>query len=71
MWSYSYGYHGLGAFGLLWLVIYAALVIVPFWRLLPRFGMPNWVSLVSVIPLGALILLWIMAFKDKGDGGRG
>jgi len=68
MWSDS---HGFAGFGLLWMLIYAVLVVVPFWRLLPRFGLPDWVALVSVIPLGALILLWVMAFKDKGEGGRG
>lgn len=56
--------------GLIWLLIYAALVVVPFWRLLPRFGMPNWLSLVAIIPLGALVLLWVMAFKDGAAGGR-
>ncbi len=28
-------------------------------------------ALVSIIPLGALILLWVMAFRDRFDGGRG
>ena len=61
---------GMGFFGLLWFVVFAALVVIPFWRLLPRFGIPNWVSLVAIIPLAALVLLWVMAFKDKIDGGR-
>jgi len=60
----------MGGGGLLWLVIFAALVVIPFWKLLPKFGIPNWVSLVSIIPLGALILLWVMAFRDKIDGGN-
>lgn len=64
------GGYGMGGGGLLWLVIFAALVVIPFWKLLPKFGIPNWVSLVSIIPLGALILLWVMAFRDKIDGGR-
>ncbi len=62
---------GFGFGGLLWFVILGALVVVPFWRLLPKFGIPNWVALVAIIPLAALILLWIMAFKDEIDGKRG
>ena len=50
-------------------VVFAALIVIPFWRLLPRFGIPAWVALLAVIPLGALILLWVMAFRDKLDGG--
>ena len=55
-----------GGFGsLIWLLVYGALVIVPFWRILPRNGIPAWVSVFSIIPLGALVLLWIVAFKDQ------
>jgi len=61
---------GMGGGGLLFMAIFAVLVVVPFWRLLPRFGIPAWVSLASIIPLGALVLLWVMAFRDKLDGGR-
>jgi len=62
--------YGMGGGGLLVMLIFAVLVIIPFWKLLPKFGIPNWVSLVSIIPLGALVLLWVMAFRDKLDGGR-
>ncbi|MDW3119268.1 hypothetical protein [Roseovarius pacificus] len=64
------GSYGMGGSGFLFLVVMAVLVVVPFWRLLPKFGIPSWVALVSIIPLGALILLWVMAFRDKIDGGR-
>lgn len=64
------GGYGMGGGGLLFMVIFAALTVVPFWRLLPKFGIPNWVALVAIIPLGALVLLWVMAFRDKLDGGR-
>mgnify|MGYP000674428381 CR=1 FL=1 len=63
------GTYGMGGGGLIWLLIAGALVVVPFWRLLPRFGIPNWVAIFAVIPLVALILLWVMAFKDQIDGG--
>jgi len=65
------GGYNMGGGGMIIMLIFAGLVVIPFWRLLPKFGIPNWVSLVSIIPLGALILLWVMAFRDKLDGGRG
>jgi len=59
---YYGGYGGGGMF--VWLLVMAVLLVVPFWRILPRYGISNWVSIVAIIPLGALILLWIVAFKD-------
>jgi hypothetical protein len=60
-----------GGGGLFWFLIVAALVIVPFWRLLPKFGIPSWVALAAVIPFGAIVLLWVMAFRDQLDGKGG
>ncbi|MDA0222002.1 MAG: hypothetical protein O3A08_10050 [Proteobacteria bacterium] len=46
-------YGGFG--GGMWVgfLIVAVLLVVPFWRILPRNGIPNWVALVAIIPLGA------------------
>lgn len=65
----GYGYMpGGGPFMMLiMMLIMGLLIIVPFWRLLPRFGIPNWVGVFAIFPLIALILLWVMAFKDKVD----
>jgi len=65
-----YGNYGMGG-GFLWLALFAALMVIPFWSILPRQGIPNWVALFAIIPLGALILLWIVAFKDKLDTAGG
>ena len=46
----------------------AILLVVPFWRLLPRFGLPRWLALVAVLPVGALILLWVIAFRADMPG---
>ncbi|RMH46750.1 MAG: hypothetical protein D6688_04330 [Alphaproteobacteria bacterium] len=59
-----------GGGGWLMFLVFAVLVIVPFWRLLPRFGIPAWVAIFAIFPLVALILLWIMAFRDEA-GPRG
>ena len=65
-----FGGYGMGGGGLIWWVILAVLLVVPFWRILPRHGIPSPVALIAVIPIGALILLWIIAFKDQFDGGK-
>ena len=58
--------------GVLWYLVLAALVVVPFWKILPRHGLQPWFALLALIPIGAIILLWIVAFKDdsisKTDG---
>ena len=64
------GAYGMGGGGFLMMILVGALVVVPFWRLLPRFGIPNWVAIFAIFPLVALVLLWIMAFKDQIDERR-
>ncbi len=60
---------GMGG-GLIFMLIFAALMIIPLWRLLPQFRIPSWVSLLAIIPFGVIVLLWVMAFRDKLDGER-
>jgi len=38
--------------------------IYPFYRILDRIGKNKWLSLISVIPFGILILLYYIAFTD-------
>jgi hypothetical protein len=64
MYGGGYFYGG----GLIWFVILAVLLVVPFWRILPRYGIPAAVAVLAVFPLVALILLWIIAFRDKING---
>lgn len=53
-------------------LILAVLIVVPFWRILPRAGIAAPWALVAVIPLGAVILLWMLAFRRwPGDAVAG
>ena len=54
----------MGPGGFIGLLVAALLVAYPFSRILPRYGINPWVSLVAVIPIGALILLWFIAFRE-------
>ena len=50
---------------MLWYLLYLALVIIPFWMLLPRFGYPAYLSVLAAFPLLAVALLWLMAFSER------
>ena len=54
--------------GGIWFLIAAALIVVPFWKLLPRYGISKYFALLAVIPAIAIVLLWIMAFTDDVGG---
>ena len=61
----------MGGGGFLGFAIFAILIVVPFWRILPRAGIPSWVALLSILPFVAIILLWILAFRPwPGDNNR-
>jgi len=62
------GFSYMGGTGMIWWLGMAILLVVPFWKILPRYGMAAPISLVAVFPLAALVLLWIIAFKDGADG---
>ena len=75
MMQYGYSYVGMAGVGWFWMLLVAALVVIPFWRLLPRHGMPAPLALLAIFPPIALILLWVLAFSpvsaDAGRGGMG
>jgi hypothetical protein len=51
-------------------VLLAAATIVPLFKLLPAYGINPYWSLVIVIPLGLIVLLWVMAARmDRIKGG--
>lgn len=54
--------------GLLSILIFGALVAYPFSRILPKYGLSPWFALVAVVPLGAIILLWVLAFREPVAG---
>lgn len=45
------------------LVLIGVVMVPPFWRLLPRAGIPAQVAFAAIVPVAALILLWMIAFR--------
>jgi hypothetical protein len=56
--------NNIGLPGLILVALMLVLVILPFWKLMPKFGLPKPLALIGLIPLGALVLIWIMAFRE-------
>ena len=48
---------------LFWWLVIAALTIVPLMKLLPHFGIEKMWAFIALIPVGAAVLLWMMAMK--------
>lgn len=48
----------------LFLLVGAALVIVPMWFICRKAGFSEWLSLLILVPFGNLILLYVLAFSE-------
>ena len=56
----------MGGGGIIVAFVWAVLVVVPFYHLLPRYGINKYLSVLAFIPIIAVIFLWIMAFSARG-----
>jgi glycopeptide antibiotics resistance protein len=45
-------------------VIAVIVIIIPFWFICKKAGFSPWLSLLNLVPLGMLILLYILAFGE-------
>ncbi|MEX0311626.1 MAG: hypothetical protein AB3N17_15425 [Tateyamaria sp.] len=46
-----------------WWLIIAAASIIPMFKLLPHFGINQYWALFCILPVGTIVLLWVMAMK--------
>ncbi len=55
---------GMPSFGLLWMLVFAAIVVRPFWRICTKAGYSGWLSLLVVIPLANVIFFYFLGFSE-------
>ncbi len=55
--------NNIGLPSILMMVVYAAVVVVPFFQLWKRTGHSGWISLLMLIPIVNLVMLYVLAFK--------
>jgi len=51
-------------FGPLMMLVFAALIIVPFWFIFKKAGYPPWLGLLMGVPIVNLAMLYFLAFSD-------
>ncbi len=45
-------------------VVIMAVVILPFWFICKKAGFSPWLSLLNIVPMGGVILWYVLAFSD-------
>ena len=45
-------------------IISLAIIIIPFWFICKKAGMSPWLTLLNIIPLGNLVLIYVLAFAE-------
>ncbi len=62
---------GMYGFELLWALPFAAMVVLPFWRICTKAGYSGWLSLLVLIPFANLIFVYFLGFSEwpslRGD----
>ncbi len=62
--------NNMGFPGIFMLLVYAVIVVVPFYQIWKRTGHNGWIALLMIVPLVNLVLLYVLAFKDWPAIGR-
>ncbi|WP_239494595.1 hypothetical protein [Roseovarius amoyensis] len=62
--------YGMGGISFPMFLLLGVVLVIPFWIILPRFNLPSWAAVAAIIPLGAVILLWLMAVKGMMEKGQ-
>lgn len=52
------------------ILLFMVAFVVPFWKLLPQYGIASPWALIAVFPIGTLALLYLMAYAPRNEGGR-
>ncbi len=55
---------GMPGFGLLWMLLFSAIVVLPFWRICAKAGYSGWLSLLVVIPLANVVFFYFLGFSE-------
>ena len=46
------------------ILVCVAIIIIPFWFICKKAGFSPWLSLLNIVPMGNLILIYVLAFAQ-------
>ena len=46
------------------ILVCLAIIIIPFWFICKKAGFSPWLSLLNIVPMGNLVLLYVLAFAQ-------
>jgi hypothetical protein len=46
------------------ILIFLAIIIVPFWFICKKAGFSPWLALLNIVPMGNLVLIYVLAFAQ-------
>ena len=52
-------------------IICLAIILIPFWFICKKAGLSPWLTLLNIIPLGNLVLIYVLAFAEWKVGPAG
>lgn len=61
----------VGGLQIVLLIIYAVIIVLPFWKITTKAGYSGWLSLLMIIPLVNLIYIYFLAFANWPSLRRG
>ena len=53
----------MGAFGPIMMLIFGALIVIPFWFIFKKAGYSTWLALLMLVPLINVIMVYFLAFS--------
>ena len=60
----------MGAFGPIMMLIFGALIVIPFWFIFKKAGYSRWLALLMLVPLINVIMVYFLAFSTWPIHGR-
>ena len=56
--------NNIGLPGLVLMLVMAAVIVVPYWKIWSRTGHSGWLSLLMLVPILNVVMIYVLAFKS-------
>ncbi len=50
--------------GFLMALLFGLIIVIPFWKIFDRVGLPSWLAVLMIVPVLNLVLMYYLAFTE-------